>query len=94
MTCKEDINENIKSLNEALFEAADEHLEKQQKLSREFKRSAELEELFKERKRRIQASGTVKRLDGNTNFDKTPDVVEYEDSNFKEAKDAVDLSKE
>ena len=33
----------------------------------------------------------MKRLDGNTNFDKTPDVVEYEDSNFKEAKDAVDL---
>jgi hypothetical protein len=35
----------------------------------------------------------VKRLDGTKNFGKTPDVVEYEDSNTKEAKakDSVDL---
>ena len=45
--------------------------------------------LFKKRKRRIQDRGTVKSLDGDTNFDKISEVVEYEDSNDRKAKDSV-----
>lgn len=51
MTCKEDIDKHIKSLNESLIEAATEHVEKVQKMDREFKRSAELEQLFSNRKK-------------------------------------------
>ena len=50
MLTKDDINENIKALNEAFITAAETHIEKKSNRNREFERSDMLLEMFKERK--------------------------------------------